>query len=148
MLHQDFREFLTLLNSNGVEYLVVGGYALAAHGHPRYTGDIDIWLSPSAANIARLVAVLEQFGFSGLGIAADDIAKPGSVVQLGVAPVRIDLLSSIDGVMFDECYPRRVMLEFGGVNVAVIGITDFRRNKLATGRLKDLADIEALDHKH
>lgn len=144
MLHQDFKEFLTLRNSNGVEYLVVGGYALAAHGHPRYTGDIDIWLGPSAANIARLVAVLEQFGFAGLGIAADDIAKPGSVVQLGVAPVRIDLLSSIDGVTFDECYPRRVMLEFGGVNVAVIGIKDFRHNKLATGRLKDLADVEAL----
>ena len=147
MLSKDFKEFLALLNSKGVEYLVVGGYALAAHGHPRYTGDIDIWLNPIDANIARLLDALKEFGFGALDICREDLTKPESVIQLGYPPSRIDLLSSIDGVQFDHCYATRFVLNVDGLDMPVINIADFRANKLATGRLKDLADIETLDQK-
>ena len=105
MLNRDFKEFAELLNAEGVEYLVVGGYALAAHGHPRYTGDIDFWLRPSSENIDRLLKVLRRFGFESLGLKAADFG-PDSVVQLGQPPRRIDLLTSIDGVEFDACWAR------------------------------------------
>ncbi len=145
MLSKDFKEFLSLLNLNQVEYLVVGGYALAAHGHPRYTGDIDIWLNPTDVNIAQLLTALDAFGFGELGICRDDLAKPDAVIQLGYPPSRIDLLSSIDGVFFDQCYAKRFILPIDGIQMPVINVSDFRTNKLATGRLKDLADVEALD---
>ena len=145
MLSKDFKEFLALLNLNRVDYLVVGGYALAAHGHPRYTGDIDIWLNPTDENIARLLLALEAFGFGALGIRKEDIAEPASVIQLGYPPSRIDLLSSIDGVEFDSCYARRFVLTIDGIQIPVINVADFRANKLAAGRLQDLADVEALD---
>jgi hypothetical protein len=145
MLSSDFKEFLALLNSSEVEYLVVGGYALAAHGHPRYTGDIDIWLNPTAANIENLMKALAAFGFGELGIVADDLMKPESVIQLGYPPNRIDLLSSIDGVEFTDCFHRRVVIALDGISMPVISVADFRLNKRATGRPKDLADIAALD---
>ena len=145
MRNKGFKEFIKLLNSRNVAYLVVGGYALAAHGHPRYTGDIDIWLNPTDVNIAQLFAALDAFGFGGLGIRKDDLAKPDSVIQLGYPPSRIDLLSSIDGVCFDQCYAKRFVLLIDGIQMPVINASDFRTNKLATGRLKDLADVEALD---
>ena len=145
MLDKDFKEFAELLNSTGVEYLLVGGYALAAHGHPRYTGDLDIWLAPTAANVNRLLRALDLFGFGGLGLTEADFMQPETVVQLGFPPARIDLLTSIDGVRFDECYPRRMTLRVSGVDLPIIGLNDFRTNKLASGRLKDLADLEGLD---
>ncbi|MBC7623834.1 MAG: nucleotidyl transferase AbiEii/AbiGii toxin family protein, partial [Aeromicrobium sp.] len=127
------------------EYLVVGGYALAAHGHPRYTGDIDIWLNPTTVNIEKLMKALAAFGFGGLGIVPDDLMKPESVIQLGYPPTRIDLLSSIGGVEFTDCFQRRLVFALDGISMPVISVTDFRANKLATGRPKDLADIAALD---
>lgn len=148
MLNKDFREFVELLNSNGVEYLVVGGYALAAHGHPRYTGDIDIWLDPSPVNVSRLLKVLREFGFGSLGLSAADFQQPGAIVQLGYPPARIDLLSSIDGVQFSECYPRRQLVSVSGVELAILHLEDFRKNKRASGRAKDLADLESLDTPH
>ena len=145
MLSKDFKEFLALLNSSEVEYLVVGGYALAAHGHPRYTGDIDIWLNPTTVNIEKLMKALAAFGFGELGIVSDDLMKPESVIQLGYPPHRIDLLSSIDGVEFTDCFQRRFVIALDGISMPVISVADFRVNKRATGRPKDLADIAALD---
>lgn len=145
MLNQDFKEFIALLNSTGVKYLVVGGYALAAHGHPRYTGDLDLWVLPSPNNISRLLRVLDAFGFGSLGLAEQDFFQPDAVIQLGYPPARIDLLTSIDGVQFQTCYPRRVPIAVGGVELPIIHLDDFRTNKRAAGRAKDLADLEALD---
>jgi predicted nucleotidyltransferase len=144
MLNSDFKEFAELLNARSVDYLVVGGYALAAHGHPRYTGDIDFWVRPTADNIARLLSVLNDFGFASLGIAAADFATD-TVVQLGQPPRRIDLLTSIDGVEFEACFARRERVELAGVRLNIIGLEDFKTNKRSTGRLKDLADLESLD---
>src|SRR5580693_7438002 len=100
MLNKDFKEFVELLNANGVEYLVVGGYALAAHGHPRATGDIDFWVGKAPGNIAKLLDVLAAFGFASLGLAESDFLKEDAVIQLGHPPARIDLMTSIDGVLF------------------------------------------------
>lgn len=144
MLNSDFKEFAQLLNAHGVEYLVVGGYALAAYGHPRYTGDIDIWYRNASDNTARLEAVLGEFGFGALGITQEHLRDPDNVIQLGYPPRRIDLLSGIDGVEFDDCWQRRERVEWDGLTVSIIGLHDFKANKRATGRLKDLADLEAL----
>lgn len=143
MLNRDFKEFAELLNAHDVEYLVVGGYALAAHGHPRYTGDIDFWLSPAPANVQAVLLALRDFGFASLGLTAADF-QPDTVVQLGQPPRRIDLLTHIDGVQFDACWPRRENVVLDGVVLPFIGLADFKANKLASGRLKDLADLEAL----
>lgn len=145
MLNKDFKEFIELLNSTGVEYLIVGGYALAAHGHPRHTGDLDIWLRSSPRNAGKLLDVLARFGFGGLGLKAEDFLKPDSIVQLGYPPSRIDLLTSIDGVDFETGYAHRVVMNVAGVDLPIIGVEEFRTNKRATGRVKDLADLESLD---
>jgi Nucleotidyl transferase of unknown function (DUF2204) len=144
MLNNDFKEFAELLNARGVDYLVVGGYALAAHGHPRYTGDIDFWVRPSADNIHRLLMVLHDFGFASLGLTAADFL-PDVVIQLGHPPRRIDLLTHIDGVEFEACYAQRERVELNGHMLNIIGLADFKTNKRATGRLKDQADLESLD---
>ena len=143
MLNPDFKEFAESLNANGVEYLVVGGYALAAHGHPRYTGDIDFWISPDPGNVARLLDALNQFGFGSLGLKPEDFAGD-TVVQLGHPPRRIDLLTQIDGVVFSACWLRCEVLVMDGTPLKFIGLDDFKANKRASGRLKDLADLEAL----
>jgi hypothetical protein len=146
MLNPDFKEFAELLNAHRVDYLVVGGYALAAHGHPRYTGDIDFWLDRGLDNIARLLTALQEFGFGSLALKAEDFA-PDAVIQLGQPPRRIDLLMGIDGVNFDDCFERREVITIDGLPLNFIGLDDFKANKRATGRLKDLADLEALDDK-
>ncbi|MFM9972764.1 MAG: hypothetical protein ACKVQK_30680 [Burkholderiales bacterium] len=145
MLNKDFKEFAELLNSTRVEYLIVGGYALAAHGHPRYTGDLDIWLRREKGNADNLIRVLDAFGFGSLGLSATDFLRPASVVQLGYPPSRIDLITAIDGVGFDECFPNRVIIVWDGVALPFIGLDDFRANKSAAGRAKDLADLQSLD---
>jgi Nucleotidyl transferase of unknown function (DUF2204) len=144
MLNRDFKEFAELLNARGVDYLVVGGYALAAHGHPRYTGDIDFWVRPAPDHVARLLEVLSDFGFGSLGLSAVDFTGD-TVVQLGQPPRRIDLLTAIDGVAFDACFARREQVELAGVLLNIIGLDDFKANKRAVGRLKDLADLESLE---
>ena len=145
MLNKDFKEFAELLNASGVEYLVVGGYALAAHGHPRATGDIDFWINKAPGNVAKLLDVLKAFGFASLGLTESDFTKEDAVIQLGYPPARIDLMTSIDGVLFEECFARRQTVTLAGVALSLIGLEDFRANKKAVGRLKDLADLEALD---
>ena len=144
MLDKDFREFVELLNSTNVEYLLVGGYALAAHGHPRYTGDIDFWVNPTQDNAARLMSALTQFGFGNVGLSERDFLQPDAVIQLGYPPARIDLLTAIDGVSFDACYSRRRHVTLSGVTLALIDVDDLRANKRAAGRPKDIADLDSL----
>lgn len=145
MLNRDFREFVESLAARGVEYLLVGGYALAAHGHPRFTGDIDFWVRPTPDNLARLLNALSDFGFGSLGLRLEDF-DADTVVQLGQPPRRIDLLTAIDGVEFAACYARRERIALdGGLVVDLIGLEDFKANKRATGRAKDIADLEAVD---
>ncbi len=144
MWSQDFKEFVGLLNARGVEYLVVGGYAVGLHGYPRYTGDLDIWVSAEPGNAGRLLSALEAFGFGGLGVTQEDFTRPDRVLQLGQPPFRIDLLTTIDGADFADCYPNRVIVEYESLQVAFIGLDDLRRNKRASGRPKDLHDLDEL----
>lgn len=144
-LDRDFSEFIALLAAHEVRFLVVGGYAVAAHGHPRYTGDLDIWILVDPDNARRLVEVLSDFGFGSVGLTAEDFLATGQVVQLGYPPLRIDILTSVDGIEFAACYPRRVDVPLGDIVVPFIGLDDLRRNKAASGRPQDLADLAALD---
>lgn len=145
MLSKDFKEFVELLNSNAVEYLIVGGYALAVHGQPRYTGDLDIWLGTDVQNVERVLKALSQFGFGSCGLTAADFQEPGAMIQLGYPPVRIDLLTAIDGVAFADAYPRRQMVSVAGLRLPVLSLGDFKTNKRASGRPKDIADLDALE---
>lgn len=140
----DFRDLLTLFNAHRVEYVVVGGYAVAHHGAPRYTGDIDICIRPTAENAARILAALDAFGFGGVGLDASDFTRPNRVVQLGFPPCRIDLMTSLDGLTTDEAFGDTSAGMYGDAPVAYLGLEALRRNKRATGRAKDLADLEAL----
>jgi hypothetical protein len=142
-LHRDWKEFLQLLNSNKVEYLIVGAHALGHYGIPRYTRDIDILVRASADNAKRLCDVLNEFGFGSLSISEKDFICPGRVVQLGVEPFRIDLLTSISGLDFEDAWSDRVSGHLDQVPVHYISRRAFRKNK-ATGRPKDLADVDAL----
>jgi hypothetical protein len=146
MLNRDFKECVASFNAHGVEYLVVGGYALAAHGRPRYTGDIDLWVRATADNARRVLAALKDFGFGALPITEADLTTAGNVIQLGYPPRRIDLLTSIDGVEFEGCHGRRLLLKVDEVDLPIIGLGDFKANKRATGRTQDRADLEALDN--
>jgi len=142
---KDLREFIESLNSHGVEYLVVGAHALAFHGFPRYTGDVDVLLRPTPDNAARMEQVLLAFSFASLGLKAADVLHAGRVVQLGMAPNRIDLLTSLTGVTFEEAWDRRVRGDLGGVPVAFLSRETLIKNKRATGRTQDAADIEKLE---
>lgn len=144
MLHQDFKELLELLSANHVEYLVVGAFALGFYGAPRSTGDIDIWIRVSKENAKRMEKVLREFGVSSIGYQIKDFLESNSVIQLGVPPVRIDIIMGISGVDFDEAYTKRVTIESGGTTINFISKEDFIKNKKASGRLKDLADIERI----
>lgn len=143
-LPTDLREFIESLNSNHVEFVVVGGYALAFHGFPRFTGDLDILVRPSAENAARLEQALVSCGFGSLGLKATGFPQPGQVIQLGHPPNRIDILTSITGISFDEIWSRRIAAELDSVPVHFIDRDSFLRNKRATGRAKDKADLESL----
>ena len=144
MLNKDFREFIESLNSNGVKFIVLGGYALAFHGHPRYTKDLDVWLELSTENAEKTKAALTDFGFSGLDISTDDLLTEGLVIQLGHPPNRIDLINSPDGIGFAECWERRVVVELDGLQVPIIDLENFKKNKKASGRPQDLADLDAI----
>jgi predicted nucleotidyltransferase len=144
VLNQDFREFIQSLNDNHVRYLIVGGYAVAFHGHPRYTKDMDVWIEMSAENASNVVAALDEFGFGSLGLRESDFLTPNQIIQLGHPPSRIDLLCTVSGVTFGECYESRVTVEIDGVPVNFINLENLRKNKAASGRLQDLADLENL----
>jgi hypothetical protein len=144
VLNQDFKEFIQSLNDNRVRYLVVGGYAVAVHGHPRYTKDMDVWIEMGPENAAKMVRALEQFGFGSLGLQAADFLVPDQIIQLGYAPNRIDILVTLPGVEFASCYESRVVVEIEGVPVNFIDLENLKKNKRASGRLQDLADVENL----
>ncbi|MEM1116677.1 MAG: hypothetical protein AAF594_10370 [Bacteroidota bacterium] len=135
---------LSAFSEAGVEYLLVGAYALAAHGYVRATGDLDLWVRPEADNAARVLDALGRFGAPTSGLAAEDFREPEVVLQIGVPPRRIDVLTSIDGVTFDEAWPKRREVEVEGLRVPVIGRDHLIQNKAATGRPRDLSDIEGL----
>ena len=142
--NQDFREFLGFLASNGVEYLVIGGYAVAAHGHPRYTKDLDVWIRPSLENGSKVISALKEFGFGSVGLTPEDFVAPDAIIQLGYPPRRIDLLTEPSGVEFGECFAGRLQVEIEGMVVDFIGLDGLRANKLASGRPQDLADLDNL----
>lgn len=143
-LNRDFQEFLRSFVAHDVSFMIVGGYALAAHGHPRYTKDLDVWVWAEPSNAERVVAALEEFGFGGLGLTPTDFEDSDLVVQLGREPQRIDILTFATGLVFDEAYEHRMLVDVGGLSVPFISVKDFRTNKLATGRLQDQADVAAL----
>ena len=147
-IHKDLKEFIGLMNSNRVEYVVVGGHAVAYHGYPRYTGDLDFFVRPSAENVARVVAVLKAFGFAETSGLEELLQQPGKVVQLGRPPNRIDVLSGISGVSFDAALATSVTAEFDGISVPMIGFEELLENKAASGRPKDLADLHQLRRTH
>jgi predicted nucleotidyltransferase len=143
-LPPDFREFLRLLNSEGVRYLVVGGYAVAHHGYPRPTGDLDVWVAVDPENAALLFTVLSKFGFGGSIQSERDFLVPDKVFRMGYPPVRIEVLTGISGVRFDECYAQRVTIDIDGIAVDVIAKSDLIQNKRSSGRHKDMDDVEQL----
>jgi predicted nucleotidyltransferase len=145
MLTPDFREFIQSLNDNGVRYLVVGGYAVALHGHPRYTKDIDIWVDLDLENAGKLIRAIDQFGFGELGLNPDDFMEADQIIQLGDPPNRIDLITSLPGVEFADCFSSRLEVEMDGVKVNFIDLENLRKNKKASGRFQDLADLESLE---
>ena len=143
-IRNDFKELLELFNKHKVEYLVVGGYALAFHGAPRFTGDIDLFVKPVRENAERILIALDEFGFGSLDLSEKDFITPGRVIQLGVPPVRIDIITKISGVPWERADSSKVPGCYGQTPVFFIGRDDFIANKKATGRAKDAADIEAL----
>lgn len=145
-LNKDYKEFLELLNEKRVEYLVIGGYALGLHGFPRYTGDIDVWIKVGEANAEKIVAAIEKFGFSSLELKKENFLEKDIIIQLGYPPVRIDIITSIDGVEFDEAYSNRQTFNADGVDIFFIGIRDLIKNKRSSGRPQDIADLEKLEN--
>ena len=143
-LYPDFKELLALFNARNVEYVIAGGYALAFHGAPRYTGDLDILVRSDPQNAQRVVEPLGALGFASVDIAVEDFASPEKVLQLGFPPVRVDIITSLTGVLWDEVYAGRVAGNYGDVPVHFIGRKEFVANKRATGRPQDLADLRAL----
>lgn len=141
----DFREFAACANARDVRYLIVGGYAVAYHGHPRYTKDLDVWIDRTEGNVRRLLLALDDFGFGSLDLTAKDFLEPDRIVQLGYPPVRIDLLTSLQGVEFDESWEGRELLDLDDVTIPFIGLEALRANKRAIGRHQDLADLEELE---
>ena len=140
----DFKELLALFNAHNVEYMIVGGYALAFHGAPRYTGDIDLLVKPDKKNAKRIMAALDEFGFGSVGLEPVDFESPGKVIQLGAAPVRIDIVTSITGVSWEEAQSGWTEGNYGNIPVHYIGREQFASNKRTLGRKKDLSDLEAL----
>jgi hypothetical protein len=144
-VNRDFAEMLFALSDAGAEFLVVGAHALAAHGTPRATGDLDIWINPTPKNAARVMAALRVFGAPLANLTIDDLTTRGTVFQIGVVPSRVDILTAISGVAFEEAWPRRMLLDVEGVQVPILGREDFVANKRASGRPKDLGDIDGLE---
>jgi predicted nucleotidyltransferase len=141
----DFRDLLAAFNAHGVEFLIVGAHALAAHGHVRATKDLDVFIRTSPENAVRAYAALADFGAPLNDLTEADLRTPGIVFQIGVPPVRIDLVTEIDGVEFADAWNERVETTLAGIPVAVLSLDDLIRNKKTAGRLQDLADVEALE---
>lgn len=143
-LHPDFKDFLRLLNSHRVEYLVVGGYAVGYHGYPRATGDLDIWIGLSEANAEKTAKTLLDFGMSAREVTKDLFTEKNRAIRMGVPPVRIEVITTASGIDFEQCYEHREVIDMDGIPVNFISLDDLRVNKRACGRHKDLEDLEHL----
>ena len=143
-MNRDFKDLLSEFSAKGVEFLIIGAHALAAHGHVRATKDLDVWVRPAPANAARVIEALRAFGAPLGEVTVADFSTPGITFQIGVEPVRIDVITEIDGVEFEGAWARRLQKTFDGLSVGVISLDDLIVNKKAAGRLQDLADVEAL----
>ena len=143
-LDKDFNEFVELFLEHNVRFLIVGGYALAAHGLPRATGDLDAWVWVNPENAQNIMRALNAFGFQNLSLTESDFSKEDSIIQLGYPPFRIDILTSIDGVAFDQAWEKKIVVELNGMNVPFIGRDDLITNKKAAGRPQDIADVSRL----
>ncbi|MBU2584432.1 MAG: hypothetical protein KKH32_03795 [Bacteroidetes bacterium] len=146
MIHlpQDFKEFLKLLNLKKVKYLVVGGYAVGYYGYPRATGDIDIWISPELENAERLVEVFREFGFNVPELSTELFLKENQIIRIGVPPLRLEILTTVSGLNFNDCYPTRTIAALDEVEVSFISLEQLKVNKRAANRFKDLDDLEKL----
>jgi predicted nucleotidyltransferase len=144
VLSPDFKEFLKLLKEYDVRYLLIGGYAVGYHGYARATGDMDIWIAIHPDNAHKMVAVLKTFGFDHTDLNAELFLRENKIIRMGVPPVRLEIITSISGVEFDECYQARVVDELDGVEVNLIDLENLKKNKKASGRSKDIADLEKL----
>ncbi len=145
MLTKDFKEFIESLNKNRVRYLVVGGYAVAFHGHPRYTKDLDVWVELTPENADNILKALEQFGLGSLDLSQDDFMEADQVIQLGYPPNRIDIMTSLKDLSFHDCFSLRVQVKIEDVQVNFIDLDNLKKNKRAIGRFQDLADLENLE---
>ena len=143
-LNQDFKEFVELLNVNDVRYLVIGGYAVNFHGYPRYTKDLDFWIWLNEKNIDNLLTVLQAFGFGAMGLSKEDFNDPNNVIQLGYEPYRIDILVSVEGLVFEQCFEHRSVSDFEGTLLNYLNIDDLIKAKLNAARPQDLADADKL----
>jgi hypothetical protein len=143
-LNQDFKEFVELLNAHEVRYLVIGGYAVNFHGYPRYTKDLDFWIWLNDANIENLLSALNDFGFGGMGLSKNDFSQPDNVIQLGYEPYRIDILVSLEGLIFEDCFEHRIVANFEGTPLNYINMDDLIKAKMHAGRPQDLADADKL----
>ncbi|MDZ4721946.1 MAG: nucleotidyltransferase [Roseiflexaceae bacterium] len=144
MLPHDFKEFLQSLNDHGVEYLLIGGYAVAYHGYVRNTADIDVWIAGSANNVSAVITALHAFGFPADAMTAQALSDPRNIIRMGIAPLRIEVFTAIPGVDFQTCYPQRVEATIDGIRVPIIDLANLKVNKAASGRPKDLADLHNL----
>ena len=144
LLPPDFKDFLKLLNSKQVEYLLIGGYAVGYHGYSRATADMDIWIAIHPSNAEKMVDVIREFGFAAEGLSAELFLKENNVIRMGVPPFRIEVLTTISGVSFEECYKERTADTLDEVEVNLISLKHLKANKKASGRLKDLTDLEYL----
>ncbi len=146
-LPREFKEFIALLNAEKVDYLLIGGWALAVHGHPRYTGDMDIWIRPTLQNAEAIIRVLRQFGFSSRHFNPQDFLREEKIYRFGFPPMQVDIINTIPGVDFAACYENRLIVEAEDTPINVIGLEDFKKNKIASGRPQDLADAECVTRK-
>ncbi len=143
-LHPDFKEFLRLLNSHNVKYLLVGGYAVGYHGYPRATGDMDIWIEINEANSKKVASAFREFGIPDDSLSEKLFLEKNKVIRMGVPPVRLEVITSASGVDFNECYSKREIIEIDGILINIISLRDLKKNKQAAGRHKDMEDLEHL----
>lgn len=144
VLPPDFKEFLNLLQDNGIKYLLIGGYAVGYYGYPRATNDMDIWIAMEPSNAEKVVSALKKFGFDVPELSRDLFLKENSIVRMGIAPIRIEILTTISGVNFAECFSDKVVDRIDGIEVNIISLSQLKKNKKASGRYKDLDDYENL----
>lgn len=144
ILAKDFEDFVRLLNKFEVEYMVVGGYAMAFHGKPRYTGDLDIWINISEDNAEKLLKVMKAFGMGSLGFEKSDFMQPGYISQIGQPPLRIDILNSVDGVEFHEAFEKKQKVTEDDLEISYIGLSELIQNKMASGRKRDIQDVREI----